>query len=194
MAYVYGLRAIDGAEYFYIGSTKNTLQRRLRQHLDAVRLGQHKNTHLINKVKKVGVENVVIEPILECADGVRFIREYEEIRAHIKRGVKLTNIRVDETHFEWLRAQEEFDEFILLPHHIHTIVDAFEYGLKRGTHDLANKFMELVETMSVHIFENHFNEFMDTIHEVMANAYEQPESDRQAAGVYTRIFAMLERS
>lgn len=92
MAFVYGIRAKDSSEYFYVGSTKTTIKRRFKQHLMDVRRGNHCNPHFSNKAKKLGIENVTIDVLEECAEHLRFERELWWIEHLTSQGVKLTNL------------------------------------------------------------------------------------------------------
>lgn len=193
MAYVYGLRANDGTEYFYIGSTKHALQHRLKQHLDYIRLGYNKNRHLCHKVAQVGPENVVIEAIEECGEAERFEREYAHIQAHLGRGVKLTNAVLDARSFELQRQMQEYNEFELQPYHMIAITDAYEFGCTRNGDALHDAFCRVAELMARNIFEKHSDEFLEQIDDVMAAHYEPEEANRQAASLRQRVLALLER-
>lgn len=193
MAYVYGLRAKDSAEYFYIGSTKHSLEHRFKQHLDMIRLGRNNNRHLVNKVNKIGVGNIIIEPIHTCGEVERFDVEYQTIHEYLANGAKLTNVKLSASDFEIARIRQEYDEFELEPRHIHGFVDAFENGCSRNGDPMADHLADFIEKAATHLFETHFNDFLVTVYEVMVTAYDESEADRQAASVYQRIFAMLER-
>lgn len=92
MAVVYGIRAKDSDQYFYVGCTVKPAQERLKQHMSGVRYDMHANTHFARKVKKVGAPNVALDVLEETEDGQQFEREAWWIQHLLGQGVKLTNI------------------------------------------------------------------------------------------------------
>jgi hypothetical protein len=193
MAYVYGLRTTDSVEYFYIGSTKHPIEFRLKGHLDQIKRGLNKNRHLVNKINQVGSENVIIELIEEVPDIAQFEREYEIIHDYVKRGVNLTNVRMEHQYYEWIRRREEYDEFQLEPHHIFAILEAYEHGCLRTGDKLHDALADFVDKTSRHIIDKHLEEFKQTISEVMNTHHDSEEANRQTAILYQRISEMLER-
>lgn len=192
MAYVYGLRTSHDLDYFYIGSTKNSLSHRLKQHIDYIRLGYNKNHHLVNKVRKVGFENVIIEPIIECDESERFDREYEIITEHLQKGVHLTNVVVN-YEYDVLRQAQEYDEFQLEPHHIEAFADILEAGAKRNGDPLHDRLSDLLEDGVLHMARKHTADFLNMIAEIMTDNYEPVEANRKTAELHKRVLAALER-
>lgn len=92
MAIVYGLRAKDSSDYFYIGCTKRPLSVRFQQHIRDIKARRHLNNHLIHKANKIGLDNIIADVLEETTDADKFEREQYWIDKHIKDGVKLTNI------------------------------------------------------------------------------------------------------
>lgn len=87
-AQIYGIRAKDRDRYFYVGSTKHSLARRLMGHKDSIRRGSNKNRHFVRTVNGIGLDSLVIEQIEECPAEHRFERE----RHWINKLSGLTNI------------------------------------------------------------------------------------------------------
>jgi len=73
--YIYGLRAKDSTTYFYVGSTKRNLDWRLGKHKNHVTSGLHRNPEFTRVVQEIGIDNLVIELLEECAQDQRFQRE-----------------------------------------------------------------------------------------------------------------------
>lgn len=194
IARVYGIRSKNTTDYFYIGSTKHSLEIRLKGHIDAIKRGNNKNRHFTNKVKRVGIENLVIELIEECAEEIRFIREYEIIGEYLRRGISLTNKVVSARDFELHRANEEWDNFQLTPFHVVSIVSALESGVPKNGDKLHDAFAGLVEVLAQRIMDVYLEEFKQNIPEIMAIHYDKHEADRQTASLYKRISALLERN
>lgn len=107
---VYGIRAVDQADYFYIGSTKKTVEERLKEHVSGLKW--NKNLHFVRKVRKIGVERLVIEAVEFVTPENRFEREYAWIRDLTHRGVKLTNIVTDAHTYIASRRQDDHEERI----------------------------------------------------------------------------------
>lgn len=80
MAFIYGLRAKGDDRYFYVGSTKLEIERRLSQHLHEVMNGTHMNPYFLNKAKKIGVDNIVSEVLEEVDEALRFTKETDWIQ------------------------------------------------------------------------------------------------------------------
>jgi hypothetical protein len=193
MAFVYGLRADGDAEPFYIGSTKNPVERRFKQHLDDIRTGRNKNTHLVRRARKIGADRIVCDVIEECSNADRFEIEYATIRKALDRGVKLTNIIVAQRDFEIRRLTEEYDNYEILPRHIEAILNAVENGLRRDEDSLLNKMRELIESLAHDLIFNHTEETRGLVMEVMAANYDHEEAERQTTGIHQRISEVLER-
>lgn len=92
MGYVYGLRGKDDSQYFYIGTTKFSPEKRLKQHLYSVSTDANNNKHFVNKVRKIGMSNIVVDVIETCANSERFEREEFWIKKYLSDGIKLTNL------------------------------------------------------------------------------------------------------
>lgn len=195
MAFVYGLRAVDSDAYFYIGSTKHALAHRLKQHLDMIRLGRNRNKHLCRKVNQIGAANVVIEAIEECHELARFDREYAVIQELTARGVKLTNVLLNQPQYELNRQVEEYENYELLPYHFVAMVEAIEGKTVRlGDDSLHDKFADVLDASAWHLARKHLDGWKEMIAECMARHYVPEEAHRQTASLYQRISTVLERS
>lgn len=73
--YIYGLRAKDSTQFFYVGSTKRDLQWRLGKHINHLASGLHRNPEFTRLAQEIGVDNIVIELIEEVDQDQRFQRE-----------------------------------------------------------------------------------------------------------------------
>lgn len=73
--YIYGLRAQDSNKFFYVGSTKRSLEWRLSKHRNHIVSGLHRNPRFTETVNAIGVDNVTIELIEEVEQDQRFQRE-----------------------------------------------------------------------------------------------------------------------
>ena len=73
-AHIYGLRARDSYRYFYIGSTKYSVEQRWAKHREQLVGGRNHNQHFVRTVNAIGVENVVAE-LIEIVSESRFERE-----------------------------------------------------------------------------------------------------------------------
>lgn len=93
-AYLYGLKTKD-YPVFYIGSTVKDIQVRLKQHLDQVRYNNHKNKYLLNKINKLGIENIEAVLLKTVAERNRFKAEYKLIAQYTAKGVHLTNLQLE---------------------------------------------------------------------------------------------------
>jgi len=91
MSVIYGLRAKDSDQYFYIGSTRHTANRRLSGHLSAIRHGTKRNRHFVNKANKVGLDNIVVDVLEETTREQQFEREKWWIQDMLAQGVNLVN-------------------------------------------------------------------------------------------------------
>jgi hypothetical protein len=78
--FIYGLRAKDSEQFFYVGSTKRDLQWRLGKHKNHVTSGLHRNPEFTRRAKEIGLDNIVIELIEEVDQDQRFQRESYWIR------------------------------------------------------------------------------------------------------------------
>lgn len=91
MAYVYGLREREFAQYFYVGSTKFEVEYRVSQHLYEVEHGTHANAHFLNKVNRIGLSNVVFDILDEVNEEMRYICESDWIDKLLNDGHPLVN-------------------------------------------------------------------------------------------------------
>ncbi len=73
---IYGLRAVDSAEYFYVGRTRFDKDKRLAVHLAYARAGKTSNKHLERKLLKVGLDRVVSDVIEMVPRDLEAEREY----------------------------------------------------------------------------------------------------------------------
>lgn len=89
-AYVYGLRDKDSDRYFYVGSTKQSIQARLHTHQSDARLGRLRNRHLASKLRLLG-KSVVTEVLCETNQAERFIQEEAWISRLLAEGHPLCN-------------------------------------------------------------------------------------------------------
>lgn len=195
MAFIYGIRAKDSEEYFYIGSTKHPIEHRLRQHLDQIRRGLNRNHHFVHTVNKVGESNLVIEVIEECPDDDQFVREYEVIHEFVGKGIRLTNVKLAHGDYAALRLQAErdyYDNYELTPRHVYAFLDAYENGVERTGDSLGDHLAEFIEASVKVIFEKRLDEFKAHIPEIMREHFDEQEADRQTADIYRRISEMLE--
>jgi hypothetical protein len=92
MAYVYVLKAPGSPEPFYVGSTRYTLESRLKQHLGDIRSGRNKNRRFVRKAEQIGLDRIVIEAVHECEPHEQFILEYQTITAMLDKSIPLTNL------------------------------------------------------------------------------------------------------
>lgn len=111
--YIYGLRAKNSTELFYVGSTKFLPDDRLKAHLYEVETGTHKNKHFANKVKKIGLSNVVVDILEEVTEVDRWRKEQERIANLVRSGVKLTNRIHNGVNFEISDAVAEYENYTL---------------------------------------------------------------------------------
>lgn len=88
---IYGLRVTGSDRYFYVGCTGIAVQERWKQHQEYIRAGLNRNRHFVNKVKKVGADNVVVDVLEEVATGLHE-REKWWIEYLVANGHKLTNL------------------------------------------------------------------------------------------------------
>jgi predicted GIY-YIG superfamily endonuclease/predicted transcriptional regulator len=72
---IYGLRAKDSNQFFYVGSTKRDLEWRLSKHRNHVASGLHRNQRFTEVFNQISADNVVIELIEEINQDQRFQRE-----------------------------------------------------------------------------------------------------------------------
>lgn len=78
--YIYGLKAKDATDYFYVGSTKRDLAWRLGKHKNHINSGLHRNPEFTRVAQEIGLDNLVIELIEEVEQDQRFQRESHWIR------------------------------------------------------------------------------------------------------------------
>lgn len=129
---IYGVRAIDRKEPFYIGSTRCGLERRWTNHRSEVLAGTHKNPHFASTCKKIGFDNLICERIETVPEDAQFYREYEVINEYLARGVRLTNIRLN-VGSERMSLAEYYAVYYTQPH-------IFQENILTWLHDLkANK-------------------------------------------------------
>ena len=174
---IYGLRDKSKTDYFYIGSTKHSLEHRLSQHLAYTRLGYNKNRHFEHKLNQIGPENIVIELIETTSEEFRYEREHALIREYLDRGVKLTNIKLTP---EWVPlsaavtvkdaypdAWQQYSNYEVQPTHIEAILDAYEYGVQKTGEPLSDGFAEIVERCAQHLITKRFYEFKIIVTDVV---------------------------
>lgn len=90
-AYIYGIRP-KGGEYFYVGSTAQTVKIRFRAHLSDVKAYRHTNHGFASAIREHGAENCEIDILEVTTVKKRFVREYAWLSKLEKQGVQLTNI------------------------------------------------------------------------------------------------------
>lgn len=91
---IYGIRAKDQSEYFYVGSTGRPLGRRLSDIRWAAQAGATKNRLLDAKAVEIGVENLVIEALATADKSNRIEIERRTIINCIAQGMPLVNIQL----------------------------------------------------------------------------------------------------
>lgn len=79
--YIYGLRAANSSDYFYVGSTKRDLAWRLSKHANHIASGLHRNQRFTDTFNMIGADNVVIDLLEEVNQDQRFAREAYWINA-----------------------------------------------------------------------------------------------------------------
>lgn len=178
MPKIYGIRALNGSVYIYIGSTKHEVQKRFEEHLYQIKSDIHINKHFARKARKIGLDNLVVDVIEECPEDVRFVREHDLINDYLKNGHPLTNIRLA----PWeLEARTKYDEYELKPHHMKMIAYAAKHDLLRTGDKLHDLFAEALEQNARHIFNKHFDEFCQQYLEVVGQPYVSEEIDNEEA-------------
>lgn len=90
-AYIYGIRPKDG-EYFYIGSTVQTVEIRFRSHLNDVKAYRHVNPGFMAAIRKYGADSCEIDILEVTTIKKRFVREYAWLSRLERQGIPLTNI------------------------------------------------------------------------------------------------------
>lgn len=183
ICYIYGLRDKSDTRYFYVGSTKKLPAQRLREHLDYIRLGYNKNRHLVHKVNKVGVENVVIDALETCTPIDRFDLEYLWLNRLAAEGHPLTNIVKAPI---WLAAEAQWDEYELNLVHANNILIAYLEGFPRTEDAMYNKLCDVLEQTSKTIIEKHFDEFEKEVQVLLSDEHEA--TYYKAEEVRQRIF------
>jgi hypothetical protein len=186
-AYVYALHPINTLNYFYVGSTKFTPAQRLKQHLDNV---QRKlaTAYMINKVRKIGAENVVVSVLEICTTDNRWDREYHWIGKLIDDGYRLVNTLLVKP--EYIATVQ----FPLKPHHFEEILNAYESGLPRNGYGLHDSLAEVVEVYSKHLIDNHPEDLINQFDEMVLDNAHDEEVNKQTDALRERIFAVLERN
>jgi len=91
---VYGIRAKNEAVYFYVGSTRHSVTRRFKAHLQDAKTKKHCNKHFQNKVRLLGLGNVVVDTLESVSTQHRFEAEYSWINKLLREGHPLTNHRL----------------------------------------------------------------------------------------------------
>ena len=107
--YIYGLRP-KGGEVFYVGSTKHDIQDRLKAHLDYIRNGQNNNKYFVNKVNRIGYENIEVVQLEEVTPNDRWIRERDWIQKLLADEVKLVNRIHNDIHYPIESYEDECEE------------------------------------------------------------------------------------
>ena len=115
--YVYGLRAKDSDQYFYIGSTtRPDFSCRLFGHFRP----DNRNKQIKYKLEAIGRENVVIELIEQTATKERFKREYALIAEYKTKGHPLLNMVLTDEPPIWIRTpNKDLRDFVTLLEHCH---------------------------------------------------------------------------
>lgn len=193
MAVIYGLRAKDSDLYFYIGSTKHSLEHRYKQHVDYTTRGYNKNLHFVNKVSQVGWKNVTADVLVECTEDERFAIEYQWIQSFLSLGHPLTNIMHNADQYPSIRkSQSYFDEFDLQPWHFMVMLESYLFGLDRSGDRLYDAFCDVVEKLVDRLLSESPNVYLEMFQESLVNADYDQEINRQAADIYKRISEVLE--
>lgn len=192
MAFVYGFRAKDSNKYFYVGSTKYSIEHRFKQHLDSIRRGRNKNRHFVNKINKVKPENIVIDVIEECTTSVRFEREYAHIQHLLTDGHPLTNIVYTHEYAKY-RTWDECEEEGLSLDRIIQIIDIHERGWRRNGNELHDLLADTAEKIVDTIMGSHFEEFTRNVKDIMSSMRDDKNPDGETNGVYQRLSHFLER-
>lgn len=125
MAYVYVLKAPGSSQPFYVGSTKYTLDTRLKQHLGNIRSGRNKNLRFVRKAEQIGLDRIIIEAVHECESHDQFTLEYQTIAAMLDKGIPLTNLVISgDTYGTKVRgAVDEYWSADYLLEHIDSLTD-----------------------------------------------------------------------
>lgn len=148
----------------------------------------------MGKATKIGWDNVVAELLVECACDERFYLEYEWIRKLKALGHPLTNIVYSADEYTTTRQQQSyFDDFILRPDHFVAMFDVYLNGLERTGDRLHDKLCEMIEAWSKTLLEEDLNTYTEMFQEALAKSDDDQEVNKQAAAIYKRISAMLER-
>ena len=105
MITIYGIRAKDSDVYFYVGSTKFSPDKRLKNHLQYIKGGLNKNRHFTNKVNQVGFDNLIIETLVECGESERWALEDKWIDKLRIEGHPLTNLAMNKDYVQKGRAK-----------------------------------------------------------------------------------------
>lgn len=91
VAYIYGLKEKDADTYFYVGSTKFQPEKRLKSHIYNIKHKLHLNKHFMNKVKKIGFDNVFLDVLQTTTKERRWMVEKQWIELLVKKGHQLVN-------------------------------------------------------------------------------------------------------
>lgn len=132
-ALLYGFFA-DGEDVpFYIGSTRHSIRKRAAHHIALVQSNTHSNRHFLNKMRKLGIENVTCIELARICFSDQFNAERVLIKWSLGRGVKLTNKIHNGIDFDVCERAYEYQNADLTADQIDYLLSpAFSDGLKAG--------------------------------------------------------------
>lgn len=162
---VYGIRDKQSNLYFYVGSTKHSIEHRWDQHLAYIRYGYNKNRHFVSKLNKVGIDNVAIDILCECDTEDQFSNEATIIQSFIALGHPLTNKMHNPDVFITESIDKDDTSYInyeLRLDHLELILNAYLYGVDAYT-ELGKAVAYEIEQASNIIIEKHWDEFVADI-------------------------------
>jgi len=177
MATIYGIRAKDSKQYFYVGSTKFSAEYRLQQHLDYIRADKNHNRHFVSKIKQVGIENLIIETLEVCNDTNRWQIEDNWIKKLKAEGHKLTNLKLNE---DWQAMEEalDYDNYPIRLDHIESIYAVAEGKCSYNGDWLHDTLLDVIKDLAKHLVENHNDLLQETLAKLKD---EQSKSDMGAS-------------
>lgn len=190
MPYIYALRDCGESNPFYVGSTKHSLANRLEAHLYNAKSGKYCNRYLINKINKVGAENVCIELLEEVSASNRFMREYEIIQRYIDDGVQLVNMVTATRDFEQTIQRCDY-ELAVTEFHIETCLRYQEGRHTPPDSEAAGLLSDLIAKLSHELIYNRTYGFLQTAYDVFVTTYSENEADEKLVDVYNRVMSIL---
>lgn len=129
-AVIYGFFAGGDSAPFYIGSTRNRLDKREADHRSLVELGKHANRHFMNKYRKAGNGNVQCEVIATVREVDQFFAERDLIKWALDNGIRLTNRIYNGIDFDIVERSYEYQNYELTDAHIdYLLSDSFQNNL-----------------------------------------------------------------